>query len=678
MGEIIDWPSFAIPRSAMFHPDVPSRSGGLSLNGFEQVTVSSAGRWRAVLDVPLLTENAVLSWRAFLAQMMGRVGTVRVPKWEKYGPTDRNGRRFDDLEAVGYEGDTLNWDLTGFGQSENPVAVLAAQANRGATQIVVSLDYVEGPRPGQYFGIGGRLHLVQTASHDENTGLMTVRFWPPLRVSAPIYTPVVLDRPTCLMRFASDTAGELNLEYGRWGSASVELVEAPPETTEVNPPVVGGLLFPPPWVPYGATLALNFDENRYYAKGVSGSPLTLSRASSGTYFDADGVMQIASNNQIRLDHEPVSREPLGVLVEEQRTNLLLQSDNLADAGWTKTRCSVIDAGTTRGMKLWRMVPNTDAATSHQLSRNATFPALASDTTYSVSLVAKAGSGDATRIALRFADTVGFLIYVYVDLITGTIVSGGAITSTITRAVVVPLGDGFYRIEISYVVRATSTYATVQVYASSPGAVAVTSHTFNGTDGYLLSCPQIEQALFPTSYIPTVGSTVTRAADLITVSPSGQWWLGTAGGTVISEQSVRRSASEYVTVNDRAGIWGADLNSVAGENLIEAYYPNTLQILSRSDGGDFVARTLSAGMPAPNVRRRLGVAFDGVTSSVSWDGIAATSGPNGVNLLRPLVAFHVARTVVGGSTRVFNGHLRTLAFFPRVMPSDELQAKTVLT
>lgn len=52
---------------------------------------------------------------------------------------------------------------------------------------------------------------------------------------------------------------------------------------------------------------------------------TFARASTGTYFDANGVMQTAAIDAPRFDTDPVTRESLGLLVEEPRTNLLLNS-----------------------------------------------------------------------------------------------------------------------------------------------------------------------------------------------------------------------------------------------------------------------------------------------------------------------------------------------------------------
>lgn len=223
----ISWPALLIPRQASFQIDVPSRSGGLSMTGSEQVTVSNAGRWKARLDIPLARENRVLAMRALLAQLEGRAGTVLVPKWERYGPRDANGKRLAQLATAAYENCGLNADLSAFGQDEFEHATLATSASAGATQISVTLAAgIDGPRPGQYFGIGQRLHLCQAVWQEDEGDALRVQFTPRLREAGTAGDRVILDRPVCLMRLASDDSGNVMLDAGRFGTATFDFVEA--------------------------------------------------------------------------------------------------------------------------------------------------------------------------------------------------------------------------------------------------------------------------------------------------------------------------------------------------------------------------------------------------------------------------------------------------------------------
>lgn len=225
-GNALNWPAAVFPRSAMFHKENTSRSGGLSLTGSEQVTVANAERWKARATNPILTEESVLAWRAFVSLMGGRAGTVLVPKWENYGVRNMNGREFNEVGIAGYDGGGLNFDLSGFGQSDFTHATLAAGAALNATRLSVNVLDGAGPRPGQYIGLGQRLHIVELAWEVEEGDPLQLQVSPRLREAAASATRVILDRPVCLMRFANDQTGELELDYGRWGSGGLELVEA--------------------------------------------------------------------------------------------------------------------------------------------------------------------------------------------------------------------------------------------------------------------------------------------------------------------------------------------------------------------------------------------------------------------------------------------------------------------
>lgn len=62
--------------------------------------------------------------------------------------------------------------------------------------------------------------------------------------------------------------------------------------------------------------------------------VSFSRASSGTRFDATGALQTLTTNTARLDYHPVSKAARGLLIEGQRTNLLLNSATLSTQSMT--------------------------------------------------------------------------------------------------------------------------------------------------------------------------------------------------------------------------------------------------------------------------------------------------------------------------------------------------------
>jgi len=61
--------------------------------------------------------------------------------------------------------------------------------------------------------------------------------------------------------------------------------------------------------------------------------ITFTRGSTGTYFGSDGLMRTAAANEPRFDHDPVTGQSLGLLVEESRQNLLTYSNDYYFFSW---------------------------------------------------------------------------------------------------------------------------------------------------------------------------------------------------------------------------------------------------------------------------------------------------------------------------------------------------------
>jgi hypothetical protein len=72
------------------------------------------------------------------------------------------------------------------------------------------------------------------------------------------------------------------------------------------------------------------------AFAAQGGPVSFTRASGATRVNSLGVIETVSNDVPRLDYDPVTLACKGLLVEEQRTNLLLNSATLSTQNVTVT------------------------------------------------------------------------------------------------------------------------------------------------------------------------------------------------------------------------------------------------------------------------------------------------------------------------------------------------------
>ena len=223
------------------------------------------------------------------------------------------------------------------------------------------------------------------------------------------------------------------------------------------------------------------------------------------------------NSAPRFDHDPVTGESLGLLVEESRTNLLMWSEdfrNTADAGearpWLYSNASITPNaviapdGSLTGDKL---VENASTAWHYILGTSVSF----TPQVYCFSFYAKAAERSVLQIIPNGSAFPSS--YANFDLSAGIV----SASSGLEDSFIIPAKDGWYRCVVVDTATATvSTNAAFVACYDSPLASRASSYTGNGTSGIYIWGAQLEEGAFPTSYIPTTSSTVTRAADVASI------------------------------------------------------------------------------------------------------------------------------------------------------------------
>jgi hypothetical protein len=137
--------------------------------------------------------------------------------------------------------------------------------------------------------------------------------------------------------------------------------------------------------------------------------VTFTRASSATFIDSAGTLQTAAVDVPRFDHNPTTGESLGLLVEEQRTNLLLNSGTLSTQSATVT------------------------AVAHTLHFTGTGTITLTGASTAGPLVGT-GTGEANRVSLTFTPTAGSLTLTVSGTVTNAQLEPGAFrTSHIATA-----------------------------------------------------------------------------------------------------------------------------------------------------------------------------------------------------------------------------------------------------
>lgn len=218
------FPHLAFWQAGRFEMTGQAMAAPQGITGAQTVVATMRGRWKATATFFLHNEAAYLQWETFVGQMQGQLGTTLVPAWAPHLPKDRNGNdlSFDDIANLQ---DAQTWEHFGFENTPLNRITLAAAASLRATQLSLNLFDTTGIRPGHKIGIGERMHRV--LSHWEpSAGAHRILIDPPMRTAAGAGTRLEIERPVCLMRFASEAEGTIDHTPNAAKTATVNFVEA--------------------------------------------------------------------------------------------------------------------------------------------------------------------------------------------------------------------------------------------------------------------------------------------------------------------------------------------------------------------------------------------------------------------------------------------------------------------
>lgn len=255
--------------------------------------------------------------------------------------------------------------------------------------------------------------------------------------------------------------------------------------------------------------------------------LTLSRATEGVRVRPDGLIESIAADTPRAAFDPASGEPLGLLVEAARTNMMKHANlptgwSTRGSSWT-TNYGTAPDGTATSVLI------TDTATSdvHMIRRVDAHPSIVANTGYCMSCYFRAGTRTKVYLYSPFGSGAGAeSVVAWADLATG--VAGrptNAATDDATAWGIEACPGGWYRLWVTGI----SPSGTAND-AYTECAVGMLPDGYDGSGG--LSYPgdaagMIEAWGFqfeevpdatsgPSSFIGTTGTQVTRAADLASV------------------------------------------------------------------------------------------------------------------------------------------------------------------
>jgi hypothetical protein len=252
------------------------------------------------------------------------------------------------------------------------------------------------------------------------------------------------------------------------------------------------------------------DGKLYSIKPTDGSgDFTFSRSTAATRVNADGLIESVTDNVPRLDYTDSSCPALKL--EPQRTNLI-EYKAFDNAYWTKTGSSVVSGFASPSadspLGAFKLVEDSSSGI-HRVKADGIS---VSANRYNVSVFVKPNGRNEIRVSLANYFSSGTDAYFNLDtkVITyGTRAENGLIET---------FANGWFRCSFS---STSGELAGPNAFVHIDTALSNSnSYQGDGTSGVYIYGAQLEQGSYATSYIPTYGTSVTRALDAMNNSSLG--------------------------------------------------------------------------------------------------------------------------------------------------------------
>ncbi|SMH63887.1 putative tail fiber protein [Escherichia phage vB_EcoS_swan01] len=280
---------------------------------------------------------------------------------------------------------------------------------------------------------------------------------------------------------------------------------------------------PDVWIPFNDSLDMITGFSPSYKKIVIGDDeitmpgdkiVKFKRASTATYINKSGVLTNAAIDEPRFEKD-------GLLIEGQRTNLLINSTN--PSKWNKSSNMILDRSGVDDFGFQyakftlkpEMVGQTSAINIVTVSGSRGFDVTGNEKYVTISCRAQSGTPN-LRCRLRFENYDGsayaFLGDAYVNLTDLSIEKTGGAANRITARAVKDEASKwiFFEATIKALDTENMIGAMVQYAPAKDGGGT-------GADDYIyIATPQVEGGVCASSFIITEATPVTRASDMVTI------------------------------------------------------------------------------------------------------------------------------------------------------------------
>ena len=384
--------------------------------------------------------------------------------------------------------------------------------------------------------------------------------------------------------------------------------------------------------------------------------ITFTRGSTGTYFGPDGLMKTAGVNEPRFDHDPVTGQSLGLLIEESRVNQLTRGDIEGTVGAQPT-----------GMQLFGPSNGQTAVVSTDVFLGPNGQSCKHTRgTWADNNIGYIDSG-----AITAGSTYVFSAYVYIPSSQAKNFEGKLLRFSMESP---NSSNTLASADVTIVDRWQRVWGTC--VPTGVNAIWVIRTNANVGSFFYTDCWQLELGSLPTSYMPASGgSQFTRNPDLVEMTGTNfSSWYNQSEGTIYIE------TDKLYSGNFDAYRHPYKIDSGSNADQITAYtLPGATSITNYgivANGGRQVNDYQQINIGSSPIRYKLGQSvntkyffFTTSTGRVPPQ-LPSKSAPNTHNLS---LATNMSRLFIGNSAGggQINSHIARLTYYPIALTNQQL-------
>jgi hypothetical protein len=359
------------------------------------------------------------------------------------------------------------------------------------------------------------------------------------------------------------------------------------------------------------------------------SQASVKQATSITNMPSAYAKNVGGLFPARFDYDPVTLAPRGFLIEEQRTNLILRSQEFDNAVWAKAIGQVTIAPNAG------IAPDGTATADRFVSTGGSFPQMSQTGTvaagdYAFSVWVK--SDGTPQIAQA--------------LIWGGVTVPFTPTETWQRIVGIRTGSA----------------------GGTQSMVIATNTASAAASSFLVWGAQLEAGAFATSYIPTVASTVTRAVDIAAVTAANfSSWYNQPTGTFVVEAT---TGGDIASTSYSMSALNAASSSIVGFDI--------------SASGDYRFRVTDTNVNSAiiqvvavmsaNTTYKTAGAYKAADFAATANGGAVVTDTTGT-VPSNMVSLAIGSLSAATGALSWNGHVRSIRYYPARLSNAQLQTLT---